>query len=218
MNLAQIRTEVLNTGFDQSVFGARINQYVNDGQNRIARYVEWFGAEGVYLIPIVAGTSSYAWPSDLARVRNVFNTATNNELQYAGLRDIDRSVTSTGEPGFFAVDGPNLHLYPTPDSSTYSLELRYWKLPPALVNDTDVPALPPDYHYVLISYALWKCYEREDDPQMAQYHEGEFKKLLAELKTDLTFPTSDEPVQVRGMWDRDQQLGRPGWSVYGGSF
>ena len=33
MQLSDIRTEVLNHGFDPIQYGSRINQYINDGQN-----------------------------------------------------------------------------------------------------------------------------------------------------------------------------------------
>lgn len=208
MNLAAMRNEVLNTGFDSTVYGARITQWLNDAQGSVARQVDFYGDEATQVIPTVAGTVSYAWPADMGRVRTLFNPAVNSELRRVSLRDIDRSPVATGQPQYFAVDGATTHLYPTPDG-VYSLSLRYWRLPPALVNDTDTPIFPPDYHDMLISYALWKCYERDDDAELAAYHEASFKKQLAEFSTDVKFPVSDEPHQLRGMWDAEPSLG--GW-------
>jgi len=209
-----MRTEVLNTGFDPIAYGARINDYLNNAQQSVARQVDFYADEAVQTVTTTVGVAKYAWATDLARVRSLFNSVTNVELQYVGLKDIDRSVAQSGEPRYYATDGLNFHFFPTPDSATYTLTARYWKLPATLVADTDVPVLPTDYHNMLISYALWQCYERDDDIQTAQYHQKVFKGMLAEFATDVKFPTSDEPHQVRGMWEQAPTLG--GSSVWGG--
>ena len=215
MNLAAIRQEVFNHGFDPVLFGAaRVNQYINDGQSLIARRVDWYTDENAYDISTVAGTAIIPWPADFARGRSLRDTGRQVELQAVSLRDIDRSATQQGAPIYYAIDGPNIHLYPTPDG-VYSLELRYWKLPPALVADTDVPALPADWHHLLWVYACWICYEAEDDPNMGQYWQGRFNTELAEFEADVKFPTTDYPTQAAGMWNQDESLsaGR-GWSLW----
>lgn len=218
MNLGALRAEVLATGFDPAVYTARINSFLNDAQSAIARTVEWYGEEGISPLVLVNGTSTYAWPADMAKIRSVITLAAdpspNQELQRVALADIDRSPASSGHPWYYAVDGPNLHLFPTPDSATYSLELRYWKLPPSMVNDSDVPAIPADYHNILIYFALARCYERDDDVTMSQYYDGQFKKAVAGLKTDLVFPSSDEPHQVAGLWEGQPVLGVSGPSSW----
>ena len=214
MNLGAIRAEVLAHGFDPTQFGsARINQYINDGQNLICRRVDWYTDETVQDISTVAGTAVYAWPADFARGRSLRNTALNQELQEVSLRDIDRASSSQGSPTVYAIDGPNIHLYPTPDGA-YPLELRYWKLPPALVNDTDIPVIPADWHSLLWVYACWIAYEAEDDPSMGQYWQQRFNTELSEFSADVKFPTTDYPTQAAGMWDEDRQLSGTGWSFW----
>lgn len=216
MNLAAMRNEVLATGFDPNAYSARIDMYLNNALGSVARDMDYFGAEATQSITTVVGTVLYPWPSNLARIRSLFNPATGLELGRVNLTDIDRSQQVSGTPRYFATDGTNLHLYPTPDSVAVTLTLRYWMLPPTLVADTDTPLLPVDYHDMLITYALWKCYERDDDTDTAGYYEKQWKEQFAEMQTDLKFPTSEQPRQVRGMWDSDQGLGGPGWSRFGG--
>lgn len=208
--LAQLRSECLNTGFDVNAYSSRITGWLNDAASTIARKAEWYGEEGIYAIPTANAVSTYAWPADLAKVRSVITLAADpspsQELQRVSLADIDRSPAASGHPWYYAVDGPNLHLFPVPDTTAYALELRYWKLPPALVNDSDVPVIPADYHSMLVFYALARCYERDDDTTMAAYYDGRWAKSLADLKTDLTFPSSEEPHQVAGLWDAQPVL------------
>lgn len=202
----------MNKGFDPVLFGSgRVNQYINDGLALIARRVQYYAEEATYDFQTAGGTALYPWPADLARARSLRDTDRQQELMAVSLRDIDRSVTTNGWPSYYALDGAGLHLYPTPDN-VYNLELRYWKLLPALVNDTDVPAIPADWHWLLWVYATWNCYESEDDPTMGGYWENRFKEGLAEFAADVKFPSTDEPHQAAGMWGQDQSLGQRGWS------
>src|SRR2546423_697971 len=83
---------------------------------------------------------------------SVRDTGRNVELVSVGLRTIDRSTVQSGAPNYYAIDGGNLHLYPTPNN-VFTLELRYWKLPADLVNDSDIPSIPAGYHDLLWYYA-----------------------------------------------------------------
>lgn len=216
MNLLAIRNEVLAKGFDPTLFGSsRINQFINDGLGLIAARVDYYGEEAVQDFTTVSGTASYAWPADFARGRSLRDTNRSIEMQAVSLRDIDRSTVANGAPYAYATDGAMMHLYPTPDA-VYNLELRYWKLLPSLVNDTDVPAIPARWHKLLWLYATWQCYESEDDPNMGQYWQNRFNTDLAEFAADVRFPTTDEPHQAAGMWNQDPNLdsGR-GWSFWG---
>lgn len=217
MNLIQIRTEVLNHGFDPNVYGARINQYINDAQNKIARRLDYYINEDSATVTTVAGTNLYPLPTTFARVRELFATDVTQIIAPVGLRAIDASNSLVqARPYAYALDAANLHLYPTPDG-IYPLELRYWTMPPALVNDTDTPNLPADYHFLLWIYATWICYEGDDDSQMGQYWQGRFNNELSQLIGDQKFPSTDYPNRIESMWGDSQVLYSPGaWSPYGG--
>jgi hypothetical protein len=216
VQLSDIRTEVQNKGFDPTLFGnSRINQFINDGYMLIARRADYYIDEATDAFSTVQGTSNYAFPADFARARSLFDTNRNAELLAVSIRDIDRSSTTQGAPSFYAIDGANVHVYPTPDG-VYPLELRYWKMPALLVNDTDVPTLPTDWHHLLWVYATWQCYESEDDPQMGQYWMNRFNTELAMFQADQKFPDSDIPHQARGMWEQEATLTPSGWALWYG--
>jgi hypothetical protein len=216
VQLVDIRTEVENRGFDPTQYGSRITAFINDAQNLIARRCQYYNNEDTYAITTVTGTATYALPANFARIRELITTDVAQIVQPCGLRDIDGSTTATGRPYFYALDAANIHLYPTPDN-IYPLELRYWAMPPALVDDTDVPNLPVDWHNMLWIYSVWMCYEADDDSNMGQYWETRFEKTLAEFEADAKFPSTDYPNRIESMWGEDRGLGTPnGWGLWGG--
>lgn len=206
---------MLAHGFDPTAFSSRINQYLNDAQFLVARRVDYYVDEAVDQFTTTSGTATYPWPTNLARMRSLFDTGRNVELEFVSIRDIDRSGPVQGAPSFYALTGSNVQLYPTPDNA-YALEMRYWQLPSTLVVDTDTPSIPADWHHLLWVYATAICYEAEDDPQMGQYWMGRFNNELAMFAADQKFPDSDGPVQARGMWEGERVLGNNNsWTLYG---
>jgi hypothetical protein len=216
MQLIDMRTEVFACGFDPVLFGAsRINMYINDGYLNLVRRVDYYVDENTQDYPTVQGTAMYPLPTDFARVRSVRRTDLGEEMTAVGLRTIDRSFTTAGAPVFYAMDGANIHLFPVPDQA-YPLELRYWKLPALLVNDTDVPTIPADYHSLLIFWAVAAAYSAEDDSQTGALWQAKYDKGLSEFSADMKFPNDDAPNQLTDMWAGPASLNQRGWSLSGG--
>lgn len=215
MNHAALRAQVLSYGFDQSQFLSRVTVYLNDAQAFIARRVGFYTDEAILPFATVAGTATYPWPADLARVRELTDPTRRVTLTSVTLSDIDRSQGQSGQPSYYALDGPALNLFPVPDG-VYTLELRYWKLPMQLNADADTPNLPESWHRLLWMWAVMECYAAEDDPTTAQYWKQRFDETLAEFAADAKFPSTDMPSQVKGMWDDSGSLSSRGWSVYSG--
>ena len=199
MNLGQIRSEVLNHGFDAVLFPqGRIDTYINDAYQSIVSAVNYYTTEDTQAVVTVAGATNIAWPPDLGHLRSLTDTDQHRALFQVALSDIDGSAASSGRPTLYAVDGATLRLYPTPDDG-YNLLLRYWSLPPALVLDSDVPQLPAAWHRVLWYWGCKEAYAAEDDPQSAQYWETQYNSVLSELTADVKFP-SDYPLAAESMW------------------
>lgn len=212
MNLLALRTEVLNHGFDGSIITAsQLNQYLNDALSELSAKAQYYGEEQVYDFNTVAGTDHYSLPTDTTKLRSVRITTPNQELSLIDLRDIDRSYTSSGIPYSYAMDGYGITMYPNPDAA-YPVEMRYWQVMTPMTQDTDAPSLPPRYHRSLTYYAIARCFEREDDPQQAQYYQGRWEQTIKDLKADLIFPLTDGPRQVRSQWDSGPV--KPGWGFW----
>jgi len=94
--------------------------------------------------------------------------------------------------GFLSVQYDAIRLWPTPsDVWAFNVDGQYAIQP--LVQDTDIPSLPPGYHDVLCDYARMKEYERTQDARYAMaasmFADGEKK-----LKTFVEFPQDYRPV------------------------
>lgn len=214
MPLGALRAEVLGHGFDKNTFSSRINTYLNDAQEMVCRRVEYYVDEATADYPTIIGTAMYSLPADFAKVRSIRNTNLQQELQSCGLRDIDRSIAMSATPTSYAMDGANLHFYPTPDS-VYPMELRYWKQPADLVLDTDISTIPGAYHRLLWYWATAEAYRSEDDMATGDQWEQKFNTLLAEFAADVKFPNDDASTQIADMWTGPRTLGPRGWTRSG---
>lgn len=214
MQLSAIQAEILSHGFDPAYFtNARLASYINDGYNLIVRRTNYYIDEASQTIATVAGTATFPLPGNFARARSLLDTDRQAELLSVGLREIDRSAVTTGTPNFYAFDGQNVHLWPTPDG-VHNLLFRYWLLPAALVNPGDVPTLPADWHHLLWVYGCWICYEAEEDTSAEKWQQR-FNTELAEFQADQKFPNDDQTWQVADMYGGSGRLGGRGWQIMG---
>lgn len=216
MQLVDIRTEVYNKGFDAGLFPAsRLNQFINDGYLNIFRRVQFYAGESTQDFSTSNGVATYPWPTNSARIRFVWDTTRQVRLLPVSLREMDNSgLPGTGPPQYYALEGSNFHIWPTPDG-IYNLETRFWLMPQPLVNDADVPVFPADYHNLLVRYTTAECYKSEDDFGTAAQWEADFEKDLARFMADQKFPDSETPDVVKSFWDQERGLTQKGWSLWG---
>jgi len=205
MNFLELQNEVLAHGFDQSVYRARVQRWLNEAQSRIARILELPNQYVTTTITTVVGTETYNLPSDVVRINGVTNASSPSELTHvedpADIAYNNQAGQSVGEPQYYTLSsGTTLRLSPIPNA-VYSLTLDYYKAPSTLSADTDVSSIPSDYHDVMISYALSRAYRSEDDMQMSQFFYSEFMRDLQMLGADRQSVVRDGPRQVPGMWN-----------------
>ena len=214
MNFLELRQQVAQNRFDANTLDSQIGQYINDANKMIARRVDYWVDETSETVNTTVGQTLIPFPTDFGRLRSIFDTNRNVELTNVLLRQLDRSnSTLQGAPLWYALQGGSVRIYPAADN-VYSLELRYWKLPDDLVNDTDEPTLPDEYQRLLWYWAVAEGFAGEDDPQNAQYWEGRFERLLSEFMADERFINSDLSTQATSMWEQGQGIVQPGWSLY----
>ncbi|CAB4172201.1 hypothetical protein UFOVP1346_15 [uncultured Caudovirales phage] len=219
LSLSDLRTEVLNHGFDGSIYTpTRLNQYLNDALGEISAKAQYYGEEQESAITLTPNVAHYAFPSRMSRLRSVRITEPLGELSLIDLRDIDRSNIVTGLPYTYAIDGSTVNsvgsgitLYPTPDQA-YPMRIRYWALMSPMTGDDQVSGLPARYQRSLATYAIARCFEAEDDVQQAQYYDAKWLQAIKDLKADLVFPLTDGPRQVKSMWDSGPV--KPGWGFW----
>jgi hypothetical protein len=203
----QMRTEVLAYGFDTNQYSSRINSWLNEAQSRIARSCEipklWTTAN----ISTIVGTGSYTLASNFIRMNKVFhNGATQLELMpidVGELRAMTQGGTSTtvGIPEVYSISAEfTMTVAPVPDA-VYTLTYDYYQRPTDLSADGDISTLPVDYHDLMVSYTLARCYRSEDDAQMSAFYQSEYQRDLQRLRVDLQGTTSkDGPKVIAGTW------------------
>lgn len=101
------------------------------------------------------------------------------------LRMIGSAYLTVDEPAVFTVKQigatPVLVVYPTANA-TYPISGEFWRRPPLLSEDTDVPLMPEEYHRLIVATAAIKYGNREDAPEVIAGMEAEHISLLAQLK------------------------------------
>ena len=79
------------------------------------------------------------------------------------------TATIASDPSYYAYEGQQILLYPTPRSSSDSLHILYVPRPTALAATGDNPSggsfggIPEEYHTVLEAYVKWKAGEHAND-------------------------------------------------------
>lgn len=114
------------------------------------------------------------------------------------------------QPGFTSAQYQHVLFFPTPSAATdYLFDVQLQMVD--LVQSSDIPLLPPDFHDMLPLYARLRDYKRAGaDPRLPSA-EVEWSRRTAELKFNVQFPKDYQPVagnQVTGY----------GWNDLGPNF
>ncbi len=198
-----IVSEVLQYGFNDGpqVNRNRIKMWVNDAQRELARQVEAPEFQETVTINMVPGTYKYALPADFLRVQDVVYELLSTRLRPVDQQQFDLTAPAlvSAPPQIYTLYQGQLWLYPGPNS-TDPLLMRYIKLPPALVNDGDIPVLNNNYLHLLVAFAVARAYEAEDDIEAAQYWTGKYEKDRDAYASDVQDRIVDRPRQISGTW------------------
>ena len=185
--------EVLDHQFSPTQYKSYIETKLNQAQDYLAAQIDMRPLLASHPVPTVAGTAAYSLPSNFQRLFNVYLTDGTGQrlpLYAEAIQEFDSRPVATGQPVRYCIEGSQLRLHPTPDAG-YSITIRYYRLPAELVNANDVPEAPPEYWDLMVNYALWHCFERENDYNAAQYHKGRFDEDLAKARGELQYDTDD---------------------------
>jgi hypothetical protein len=195
----ELQEEVLSFQFQPQKYRPLVKKWLNQAVRKIIIAAEIRTSQGSETITTLAGDPSYTMPEGFARLIDFFYPAAPRLMTAKDIRDFDLLPEASGQPTAYTVRSNELFLWPTPDGA-YGLTMRFWRLPQDMVNDSDIPALPVQYHEDPIAYAMWKCYLRENDYQAAkvwqELWEGELLKMRGEAQGEVF----DGPRQVSGTW------------------
>lgn len=181
----QLQNSSLGDDFDAAKYRDEAKQAINDALDDIARQARVPQLEKVWTPTVVAGTATYAPPTDMVRLLSIFDAGSHQQLVDVGQEAIDQSPAASGRPSSFAETAGQVVLYPTPDK-TYSITGRYLSDATNLVGDSDTSAAIPDsYAYAVICFARARLFAKEDDAEMSDFWLGRYERELGRIKGDL---------------------------------
>lgn len=181
MNLKELRTEV-NKDIDDQLNNADINGWINralDDLSQFARYKK------KVTINVVNGVSDYLLPTDLLDVLIV-----GQNVPVLSLNDF----TSNG----YKLVGDTLTLQPVPTES-YTMDVIYIAPLPHVSNDDDVPAIPTNFHNLLVLYAVAKAKYADEEESMQMNAMNEYQSRKQDF---IRFMNRKEPpMSIRDVYN-----------------
>jgi hypothetical protein len=168
-----------------------IMRWINDGANKLAQEQDILQATGV--MSSVAGTNSYALPSDLLAVRTMYYN--NKKLKFLKRTEYDEYINSTdpdeiqvGTSFLYTQWGPNYVLYPKPDTSIANgIKLFYIQRPTKVTTTADQCPLPEEYHPRLVEYCLQQAYQTDEDWDAATQMSNQLEDGVQKLTQSVNF-------------------------------
>lgn len=207
--------EVLDHQFSPTQYKSYIEGKINQAQDYITAQIDVRNLLDKNTFQTAGGTASYALPANFQRLYNVYLTEASGQvlpLYAEPLQEFDTQPPASGQPVRYCIEKNNLRLYPAPDG-VYNVTIRYYRLPAELVNANDVPEAPPEYWDLMVNFALWHCFERENDYTAAQYHKARFDEDLAKARGEMQYDT-DDYTQIKRVGDnRTDPLAPTIWTV-----
>ena len=231
LNISQLRSLVeditslqIGNGTGDDISQDLVDTYIREGFQRIISLDDrWPYFQASYSLSTVNNQRAYTTgftrtaPStvtnltfdDIFEIISVTNeTDAGNQLIYidnfraetvwVGTNDI------AGIPSYFSLWAGQLQLWPKPDD-VYTLTIRGYREPSyAWLTDTGQNVdLDDEFHIMLINFVVSRCFQFQEDPQMAQVYMQHFDTGVSLSRANLTAPNSNQPLILSGGFQTD---------------
>jgi hypothetical protein len=199
---ARLRVSVKNPS-EEDKPESLMGEYINDGYRDVFSRYPFHQARRICTFQTVPGEAKYQLPRDVSAVLSVSNRSVPGRRGKLFKSDddhvIDRPWTGFNAcPKQYVRYRNYLHLLPTPDQ-VYTIAVYFKQIAVLLQLDTDVPALPADWHIGIVWRARWYYFVEAGDSQQATIADNNFKLWVLDKPTEI----EEETV------DQDQGIGRP---------
>jgi len=163
-----------------------------------SRWLDWDFLWSEASISAISGTSTLTssnsgFPSDLGNWRLdsfVWDKSSDSYqiLEYAPWSEYREEykygTVDSDTPEVFTVKPDNnIDLYPTPNATT-AISVEYWATPTLLSTDSQISAIPPRFHRIIVARAKMYYAENEDAPEILASSLAEFEDQLDKLEAD----------------------------------
>lgn len=194
-------TSAIASWLNRSDLTSQIPDFVALLESRLNRELRVRQMETTDTSVTVAGTDTYALPTDWLEFRNLkLNTSPPRLLEYRNPAESEFATWSdqTGEPRYFYVVGSNYRLIPTPDSVYTVARLYYTKIPGLQANSTNW--LMTAYPDIYLFGSLLEAADFVMNIEMRPVWQARFDASMAMLRM------ADE----RARWNSGPLVVRPG--------
>lgn len=230
MQVSDITQELADHGFGNTVTTTRQLWFINDTIWDICSREKWpFLEKSVTLTFSGSSATATNWPSDFKATLSMVNTANGQVVQPERVEFLDKrnamNLTQGGPPVWYFFigsggtsagdaeapvgDSAACNFWPIPGSGDVVLMRYMAQHPQVAANTTESGILiPPQHHRAISLGALWKCFDQEDDPDMAMRYQTLYENRIESMKRDIFMRQYDRPdrVYVIGYDDYDQDF------------
>ena len=211
--LDDLTDEVLSHQFSAAQYDQFVRDRINEAQKKLLAEIDFRVAFASTSLAVLTGYTDYVLPSNFQRVYTAVllnDDESNASLRQVKALEMDRlDRDTTGRPSQYSVTAQGgdavVRIWPVPDAD-YTVRVRYYGLPSDMTAGTDEPLIPDEWQSLLTYYALFKCYERENDYNSAQYHKARWEEEKEKYKGQAQYD-GDDYSQARQVGDdRDDPL------------
>lgn len=195
----RVQTDKLDDDeFDTGIIG----NFVNDTQRDIFNQFELPFQEKIFAGTVPSSSSMFNVPADLALLQSVSMadvpglSATRMNWRDFFAKYPDNTSAEPGKPTAWTLYAGNI-IFDKPTDEDYVLTLFYIRKPIVLTVGTQVPEIPSEFEELLVLGAYIRCLKFNEDNDQANYHEGEYNKMLDLLVTRYGARISPGSVKMR---------------------
>lgn len=187
MNLGEIRTAIQQLGYGTDTAAAQTTA-VNAVDRRIQGKRRWSWNELSLTSVLSSGESELLYPSAAKELDTVqISSSTRDEyppLEFAEYNEVNELLhtepENTGTPRLWTVRGRTIYFWPVPESD-WTVDIDYVRGHVPLVNDSDTPVIPGEYHDLYVNGGAALIAARQRDWSMVSLMKDGYDEMMREM-------------------------------------
>lgn len=205
--VAQLRSKIQRAFGDESATfleAADVLNYLNDGQLDIVRRTDCLFAETTATTTVGPVVTKYILPTDFLGMKQV-SLNYNPLVEYPFEQQLQTNTLAAIDvpDGHYVIWNGYIYFQYNAVTAAVNYRLYYTRRPAALVNDTDIPEIPLQYHEDLVKYGLARAKEMEEDYNSASYYDRAYDQRINTIRSDVNNRSRQAFAAVRCLdnWD-----------------
>lgn len=199
----ELRETILSYGFNAQHYSALINAWIDEAQRVLFRKAGLRTKQTEYSFTTEPSIQGYELPQNFAKLVGIRNTHLDPNIglkQYTDINSFQELDTTGGIPTAYIVSGKKILLHPIPTGEE-TIGVRYSIIPSAIAEENSAnPNIAEDYIQLIEEYVLSKCYAKEHDIEMSNFHKNNFDTGLVDFVGEMNTDVNVDDQQIEGAW------------------